>query len=230
MLGALGFPAATADGNVAEDAAFGPVAAAALAEVARLGEVIVIIIAELGIERIAAGALQLRRLVVVWPQPPITSTGEHPSSTAANWVNILHISTTKRANLHHPHRDLRLRLRCGGFGGNDRRLSFAATDFFAVILTAKIGDNKASTDAPMASTRLGVRRRHLSLLLLVFSTSKVDQRQGRDRGTVVHLRPSLFSGVSSGSGVFSPCLRWSLVAAAAQGRSSFSFSDSELLW
>nr|GLL29647.1 uncharacterized protein LOC109154171 [Ipomoea trifida] len=44
-------------------------------------------------------------------------------------------------NLHHPHRDLRLRLRSGGFGGNNRRLSFTTTDFFAVILTAKIRDN-----------------------------------------------------------------------------------------
>nr|GMD47028.1 hypothetical protein Iba_chr10eCG8950 [Ipomoea batatas] len=54
-------------------------------------------------------------------------------------------------NLHHPRRDLWLRLRCGGFGGNDRQLSFAATDFFVVILTAKIGDNKASTGARLAT-------------------------------------------------------------------------------
>lgn len=50
-LGALGLAAAAADGDVAEDAALGPVAAAGLAEVARLGEVVV---TELGVGRIAA--------------------------------------------------------------------------------------------------------------------------------------------------------------------------------
>nr|GLL38012.1 hypothetical protein Itr_chr10CG18880 [Ipomoea trifida] len=47
--------------------------------------------------------------------------------------------------------DLQLRLRSGGFGGNDQRLSFAAIDFFAVILTAKIEDNKASTGVRLAA-------------------------------------------------------------------------------
>jgi hypothetical protein len=41
--------AATADGDVAERAALGPVPAARLAEVARLGEVVVVVVAELGV-------------------------------------------------------------------------------------------------------------------------------------------------------------------------------------
>ncbi|KAI3416881.1 BSD domain-containing protein [Psidium guajava] len=98
--GALGFPAAAADGDVAEDAALGPVPPAALAEVAGLGEVVVVVVAEFGVERVAARALQ--RLVVlvvtvlvvvaaVRPQPPVSDGGgsEHP--TTRDRVNILHL-------------------------------------------------------------------------------------------------------------------------------------------
>lgn len=56
-LGAFGFAAATADGDVAQDASFSPVASAALAEVSRLGKIIVVVVAKLGVQRIATGAL-----------------------------------------------------------------------------------------------------------------------------------------------------------------------------
>ena len=52
---ALGaFAESTADGNVEERAAFGPVSAAGFAEVARLVEVVVVEVAELGVRRAAA--------------------------------------------------------------------------------------------------------------------------------------------------------------------------------
>lgn len=44
--GVLVFPASAADGDVAEGAAFGPVAAASLAEMAGLGEVVVVVVTE----------------------------------------------------------------------------------------------------------------------------------------------------------------------------------------
>lgn len=44
--GVLVFPAAAADGDVAEGAAFGPVAAASLAEMAGLREVVVVVVTE----------------------------------------------------------------------------------------------------------------------------------------------------------------------------------------
>lgn len=47
--GAAGLAAAPADGDVAEGAALGPVAAAGLAEVAGLGEAVVVVIAEFGV-------------------------------------------------------------------------------------------------------------------------------------------------------------------------------------
>lgn len=91
--GAFGLAAAAADGDVAEDAALGPVAAAVLAEVAGLGEVVVVVIAEFGVERIAPGAFQGGGLVVaVWPQSPVT---EHPTAGAAgsatDGVYVLHL-------------------------------------------------------------------------------------------------------------------------------------------
>ena len=49
-LGALGFVRTAADGDIAEDAAFGPVSVAALAEMARLREVVVVVVAELGVD------------------------------------------------------------------------------------------------------------------------------------------------------------------------------------
>ena len=58
--GALGvFAAAAADGDVAEGAAVGPVAAAGLAEVAGLGVVVVVVVAELGVGGVAAWARQV---------------------------------------------------------------------------------------------------------------------------------------------------------------------------
>ena len=56
--------AATADGDVAEGAAMGPVPATGFAEVARLGVVVVVVVAELGVGGLATGAgevLLLRR-------------------------------------------------------------------------------------------------------------------------------------------------------------------------
>ncbi|KAL8251123.1 hypothetical protein R6Q59_034816 [Mikania micrantha] len=49
-------PAATADGYVTEGAAVGPVAAAGLAEMTRLGEVVVVVVAEFGVGGVATGA------------------------------------------------------------------------------------------------------------------------------------------------------------------------------
>lgn len=56
-LAAAGFAAATADGDVAEGAAFGPVSAAGFAEVAGLREAVVVEVAELGAGRSAARAV-----------------------------------------------------------------------------------------------------------------------------------------------------------------------------
>jgi len=47
--GALAFPAATSDGNIPESTTFGPVAATCLAEVARLSEVVVVVVTKLGV-------------------------------------------------------------------------------------------------------------------------------------------------------------------------------------
>lgn len=68
-LGSFRFPATSSDGDVTEDAAFSPVASAALAEVSRLGEIIVVIVAKFGVQGIATRTLQslLVILVVVWP-------------------------------------------------------------------------------------------------------------------------------------------------------------------
>ena len=57
LVGAFGFTATTADGDIAKDAAFGPVAAAVLAEMARLGEVVVVVVTELGVKGVTARAL-----------------------------------------------------------------------------------------------------------------------------------------------------------------------------
>jgi len=56
---------AAADGDVAERAAFGPVALAVLAEMAGLGEVVVVEVAELGVGRIATWAYQP---LLLWEQ------------------------------------------------------------------------------------------------------------------------------------------------------------------
>lgn len=57
--GALVLAAAAADGDVAEGAAFGPVAAARLAEMARLREVVVVVVAKFCVGGIAAWAPQI---------------------------------------------------------------------------------------------------------------------------------------------------------------------------
>nr|GMD53937.1 hypothetical protein PanWU01x14_251760 [Ipomoea batatas] len=54
--GVLVFPAAASDGDVTQRASFGPVTAASLAEMARLGEIVVIIVTELRVGRITARA------------------------------------------------------------------------------------------------------------------------------------------------------------------------------
>lgn len=53
---ALVLAAATADGDIAEGPAFGPVTAAGLAEVARLSEVVVVVVTKFGVGGIAARA------------------------------------------------------------------------------------------------------------------------------------------------------------------------------
>lgn len=78
--GALGVLAgATADGDVAESPAVSPVATAGLAEVTGLREIVVIVVAELGVERVAPRALErlvvvLVVLVVVRSNPPVPSS------------------------------------------------------------------------------------------------------------------------------------------------------------
>jgi len=52
----LVFPATAAYRDVTQGPAFGPVPAARLAEVPRLSEVVVVVVTELGVRRIAAGA------------------------------------------------------------------------------------------------------------------------------------------------------------------------------
>lgn len=70
-------PAAPADGDVAEGAAVGPVAAARLAEVARLREVIVIVVTELGVGGVAPRAAEVLRLrrwrsyLLLFRSPPL---------------------------------------------------------------------------------------------------------------------------------------------------------------
>ena len=61
--------AAAADGNVPERASFGPVPPASLAEVAGLGEAVVVVVAELGVGGFTARALE--GLVMLGPQPPL---------------------------------------------------------------------------------------------------------------------------------------------------------------
>jgi len=63
----LGLPAAAADGDVTEGAAFGPVAAAGLAEVAGLAQAVVVVVAELCVGRVAPRALEGLLLVGLAP-------------------------------------------------------------------------------------------------------------------------------------------------------------------
>jgi len=67
--GALVLAASTANRDVAEGATFGPVAAARLAEVARLREAVVVVVAELGVRGLAPRALE--RLIVLRAQTPV---------------------------------------------------------------------------------------------------------------------------------------------------------------
>ncbi|MFS7974044.1 hypothetical protein Hanom_Chr09g00863821 [Helianthus anomalus] len=60
------FAAAAADGDVSEGAAVGPVAAAGLAEVTGLGEVVVVVVAEFGVGGVAAGAGEVFGLIGWW--------------------------------------------------------------------------------------------------------------------------------------------------------------------
>ena len=61
FLDALVLSASAADGDVAEGAAAGPVSLAGLAEVARLGQAVVVVVAELGVRRVAPRAPQRPR-------------------------------------------------------------------------------------------------------------------------------------------------------------------------
>jgi len=99
FVGAFGFTAPAADGDVAEDAALGPVAATVFAEVARLGEVVVVVVTELGVEGVAAGALEGLVVLVVGSEPPVRGggAGEKPGSASSSrcpWchgVYLLHL-------------------------------------------------------------------------------------------------------------------------------------------
>jgi hypothetical protein len=75
--GALVLAASPTNRDVAERSAFGPVAAARLAEVARLGETVVVVVAELGVRGLASRALEW--LVVLRAQTPVRrgSRGVH---------------------------------------------------------------------------------------------------------------------------------------------------------
>ncbi|KAJ0578063.1 hypothetical protein HanIR_Chr05g0243151 [Helianthus annuus] len=66
----LSFPAAATDGDVTEDTAFGPVPAAAFAEVTWLREVVVVVVTEFGVQRLTTWTFQslwtMAVVVVVW--------------------------------------------------------------------------------------------------------------------------------------------------------------------
>uniref|UniRef100_A0A0E0H4I5 Uncharacterized protein n=1 Tax=Oryza nivara TaxID=4536 RepID=A0A0E0H4I5_ORYNI len=69
---ALVLARAAADGDVAERAALRPVTPARLAEVARLLEAVVVVVAELGVRRVAPRAVE--RLLLLRPRPPLRAT------------------------------------------------------------------------------------------------------------------------------------------------------------
>jgi len=75
-LAAAVLPAPAADGHVPEGASLGPVPAAALAEVARLAEAVVVVVAELGVGRVAARAAG--RHLDVGPVPPVVEQRRRP--------------------------------------------------------------------------------------------------------------------------------------------------------
>ena len=67
--GSFVFPAPTTNWNIPQSSALGPISPAILAEVARLREVVVVVVAELGVERFTAGAFE--QLAGMWLQPPL---------------------------------------------------------------------------------------------------------------------------------------------------------------
>ncbi|KAL2537885.1 Uncharacterized protein Fot_19276 [Forsythia ovata] len=86
-LGPLRFPAATANWDVAENTAFSPVSPAALAEVARVRNVVIIVVTELGVRRITPWALQnLVVHVVLQPQPLVPTTPKKPVPSSSTFI------------------------------------------------------------------------------------------------------------------------------------------------
>jgi hypothetical protein len=91
-------PAAAADGHVAEGTALCPVAAAGLAEVARLAEAVVVVVAELGVVRVAARAAG-RHLHVRAVPPVVVEQHGPPPTAAASWVGGQHVVVVRRQHL-----------------------------------------------------------------------------------------------------------------------------------
>lgn len=83
---ALRLAAASPDGDVSEDASLGPIAAAGLTEVSGLGEVVIVVVTEFGVEGVAARALEC--LVRVRPHSPIS---EYPAGAWCHRSEILHL-------------------------------------------------------------------------------------------------------------------------------------------
>nr|ACN26647.1 unknown [Zea mays] len=107
--GGRGLARAAADGDVAERSPARPVAAAGPAEVARLGQVVVVVVAELGVGGLAARARQALRL------PPASragtaaaAAGGHGSRQRPPVRHLAHLRGSGRAN--HPSSPLLSRL------------------------------------------------------------------------------------------------------------------------
>lgn len=83
----LVLPAAAANGDVAEGAAAGPVALAGLAEMSGLGEAVIVVVAELGIGGVAAGAFECGLLLLC--RPIYNPSGWRSSSSVDHLVVLV---------------------------------------------------------------------------------------------------------------------------------------------
>ena len=116
----FGFPATTSDGDVTENAAFGPVTTAVFTKVSRLREVVIVVVTELCVKRVATRTLErlvmVKDIVLMRSHPPIstssaaadTSTVKPPctsSAAAASGhgviMNILHFQGRIRKTHNH---------------------------------------------------------------------------------------------------------------------------------
>nr|GMD06091.1 hypothetical protein Iba_chr06bCG12680 [Ipomoea batatas] len=144
----------------------------------------------------------------IWwrPNPKMASNNKEtpPWVQDATMVQSRKTVTTYK-NLHHPHRDLRLRLRSGGFGGNNRRLSFATTDFFVrasgVTAVAGGGDH-VSVEATRECSLSGEQLWHRQGLVFYGGISSLVSGGAWRWRQLKDVRPSPSSTVScSGDGI-----------------------------